>query len=126
MPPTQPETVSADGSATLHQQLVQLRQNAAAWVDGLPVEGFSPGTGICSNLRLDAPTYHKLEGLIELWPGNSGATIFPVPHPVAAPGRAYLFAPTAEKWNPEHEYARNRLALLDWLIEQTAPATINN
>ena len=29
--------------------------------------------------------------------------------------------PLPEMWNPEYEYARNRWALLGWLIDQTAP-----
>ena len=37
------------------------------------------------------------------------------------PKLAYEWSSSAEFWNPQFEYARNRLALLDWLIDQTAP-----
>lgn len=32
----------------------------------------------------------------------------------------YQYADCLQKWDPRHEYARNRWALLEWLIEQTA------
>ena len=107
-------------SHTLHQQLLQLRQNAADWVDGRPVEGFSPWRGICPNLRLDEAGCHKLDGLIARWPRKTGDDEYPVPHPEMAPIKAYTTASHREMWNPEYEYARNRWALLEWLIEQTA------
>ena len=43
-----------------------------------------------------------------------------MPHPVKDPLDAHENATAQEMWNPAHEYARNRWALLDWLIEQTA------
>lgn len=95
-------------------------------MDGLPVEGFSPETGICSNVRLDRSSYHALGDLCAEWPSGSGDRDYPVPHPDCDPEVGYSRARAQEMWNPEHEYARNRWALLEWLIEQTAPATINN
>lgn len=106
----------------LHQQLIQLRRRVADWVgDGLPVAGFNPDYGICGNLPAFPRYYDLLDGLFASWPGGSGSVVFPVPHPLLDPFEAYVALSQSEMWNPEHEYARNRLALLDWLIEQTAP-----
>ena len=35
---------------TLHQQLVELRGKASAWLEGEKPEGFCPELGICENL----------------------------------------------------------------------------
>lgn len=106
---------------TLHLQLVQLRGEARAWADGRPSRGFDPGVGICHNLSLSEAGRAALDDLIARWPAGTGNRIYPVPHPSDDPRQAYLFTPAYEKWNPRYEYARNRLALLDWLIEQTKP-----
>lgn len=109
-------------SRTLHRQLVQLRGQAQDWAAGRPSGGFDPAIGICHNLSLSPTSYAALDCLITRWPARArGAAAFPVPHPSEDPGLAYVYSPAYEKWNPESEYARNRLALLDWLIEQTAP-----
>ena len=106
---------------TLHRQLVQLRGQAQDWVDGLPAEGFSPWFGICHQLDLGAPDWGRLDALLAAWPGGTGSRAFPVPHPTEEPLDACLRCDEQEMWNPEFEYARNRWALLEWLIEQTKP-----
>ena len=108
----------------LHLQLVQLRGEARDWADGRPSRGFDPGVGICHNLNLSEAGRGALGDLLARWPAGTGDRIYPVPHPSDDPGLAYLFPSAHEKWHPEFEYARNRLSLLDWLIEQTA--TNNN
>ena len=105
---------------TLHQQLVQLRCDAADWVDGLPAEGFSPWRGICHHLDLSAEGRNQFDVLLAAWPDGTGNKEYPVPHPLLDPFGAYVTVSWSEKWNPEFEYARNRWALLEWLIEQTA------
>lgn len=108
---------------TLHQQLVQLRDQARNWVDGLPVAGFRAWAGICDNLN-DCDLWFKytpLRDLMEAWPAGTGDRIYPVPHPDSTPERGFTHSGAQEMWSPEFEYARNRLALLDWLIEQTKP-----
>lgn len=107
---------------TLHQQLVQLRGRAKAWLEGEPDEWFNPYCGLCSNTALGASYLGYLRDLMARWPGGSGYRHYPVPHPVNAPWVAYQSASAEEMWNPEFEYARNRWALLDWLIAQTKPA----
>ena len=104
----------------LHRQLVQLRQTAADWVGGRTAKKFLPYEGICGNLRPDATGRNALGALMARWPGGSCRGRYPVPLPGVAPLTAFLRASPDEMWNPEHEYARNRLALLDWLIEQTS------
>ena len=106
---------------TLHRQLVQLRGQAQDWAAGRPSPGFVPAIGICHNLSLSPANCAALDDLIGRWPAGTGEAAFPVPHPSEPPSLAYVYSPPDQKWNPEHEYARNRLALLDWLIEQTAP-----
>ena len=108
-------------SRTLHRQLVQLRGQAQDWAAGRPSGGFDPAIGICHNLSLSPASCAALDDLITRWPAGTGEAAFPVPHPSKAPGLAYVYSPAYEMWNPESEYARNRLALLDWLIEQTKP-----
>ena len=104
---------------TLHQQLVQLRGRAKAWLEGEDPEGFYAYGGLCHNLTLDELGRSYLRDLMARWPGGSGYRFHPVPHPVNTPWVAHLNASAEEKWNPEFEYARNRWALLEWLIEQT-------
>ena len=110
---------------TLHLQLVQLRGEARAWADGRPAPGFDPGVGICHNLNLSEAGRGALDYLLARWPAGTGDSAYVVRHPTDVPRQAYLFSSAYEKWHPVHEYARNRLALLDWLIEQTAPTTNN-
>ena len=105
----------------LHQSLVQLRGQAEAWAAGRRVAGFKPPIGIRYNLNLLEVGRRELSDLIARWPGNSGDEDYPVPHPLRHPKLAYEWSSSAEFWNPQFEYARNRLALLDWLIDQTAP-----
>ena len=107
---------------TLHQQLVQLRGSAKAWLEGETPEWFNPDWGICGNLRVPLHYSDLLDDLLASWPGGSGSGFFPVPHPLLRPREAYVALSRSEKWNPAYEYARNRWALLEWLIEQTAPA----
>ena len=107
-------------SHTLHQQLVQLRRRATAWLAKGHVPGFVPTYGICRHPKLHPDTSALLADLLASWPGGSGDRDYPVPHPAAGPQRAYDNTPPQEMWNPEFEYARNRWALLEWLIEQTA------
>ena len=104
----------------LHQQLVQLRGWARLWVDGLPLAGFKPWRGICHHLELSAMGWDQLEVLLAAWPEGTGSESYPVPHPRFAPDSAFQTSPSQEMWNPEFEYARNRWALLEWLIEQTS------
>ena len=107
---------------TLHQQLVELRGRAKAWLEGEPDERFNPYCGLCSNIALGASYLGYLRDLMARWPGGSGSRAFPVPHPTEPPSLACLSATPDQRWNPEYEYARNRWALLDWLIAQTKPA----
>ena len=105
----------------LHQQLVDLRGQAKTWLAKGYAEGFVPTFGICNHLTLTPSDQDLLADLFASWPGSSGDEGFPVPHPTKYPDYAYEDASVDEMWNPEHEYARNRWTLLDWLIEQTAP-----
>ena len=105
----------------LHLQLVQLRDQARNWVDGLTLAGFKPWRGICHHLELSAMGWDQLEVLLAAWPGGTGDENYPVPHPRFHPAVAFDTSPPLEMWNPKYEYARNRWALLDWLIEQTKP-----
>lgn len=105
---------------TLHQQLVDLRGQAKTWLAKGYAEGFVPTFGICPHLALAPGDPKLLADLFDSWPENSGDKAYPVPHPTDAPQRAYDNS-ALEMWNPEFEYARNRWALLEWLIEQTAP-----
>lgn len=107
-----------DTVRTLHQQLVELRGKAEAWLEGEEPGGFCPEFGICPNLPRE---YDLLRDLMATWPGGTGDARCPVPHPDKGPERGYAHSGAPEMWNPEFEYARNRWALLDWLIEQTAP-----
>ena len=107
-------------SQDLHQQLVLLHDRARLWVATGRSEQFAPTTGICSNLRLGAGDAALRDDLLARWPGSSGSWVFPVPHPIENPDLAYLSATPDQMWNPEFEYARNRWALLEWLIEQTS------
>ena len=105
---------------TLHQQLVELRGKASAWLEGEKPEGFCPGHGICDNLPNERRKCGLLRDMMAAWPGGSGDEGYPVPHPTDDPEYAYSSSNPREMWNPQHEYARNRWALLEWLIEQTA------
>ena len=111
---------------TLHQQLVQLRERHAAWLDGEQPDGLNLKGGICVNVNPNPEEALTLGDLMVQWPDGSGVPAYPVPSPMA--GRTasaqFYYADPVQKWHPMHEYARNRLALLDWLIEQTA--TNNN
>lgn len=105
----------------LHQKLVQLHIRASEWLDGECREGFEPWHGICHHLTLNPSDSDRLTALMAQWPGSSGDAGYPVPHPTMEPEEAFEDATQEEMWSPEFEYARNRLALLNWLIEQTAP-----
>ena len=105
---------------TLHQELVQLRGRARAWLAGGSPEQFSPLYGICNSVKLERPDRALMNALIDQWPGHSGADSYPVPHPALSPQAAFDESDEHEMWDPEFEYARNRWALLEWLIEQTA------
>ena len=104
---------------TLHQELVALHDRAKAWLEGEKPEDFDPMLGICHNLPEQCDG-DLLGGLMADWPGGTGGRDYPVPHPVKRPGGAYTHASASEMWEPQFEYARNRWALLEWLIEQTA------
>ena len=108
-------------SQTLHQQLVDLHIRASAWLDGENPEKFDPLVGICHNLTLNQSDSDRLTDLMAQWPGHSGNKDYPVPHPTRRPGDIYINSRPREMWDHQNEYARNRWALLDWLIEQTAP-----
>ena len=107
-------------SQTLHRELVQLGCRARAWLDGEKPKDFRATDGICLNVKMYAEDNGALCALMAKWPGNSGAPGYPVPHHDNWPEGAYTNASVSEMWDPEHEYARNRWALLEWLIEQTA------
>lgn len=109
---------------TLHQELLQLRGWAKAWLDGEKPERFDPDLGICYGLRSYPHCLDLMDDLLAAWPGGSGSELFPVPHPTKKPFDAFNSCDAQEMWNPEHEYARNRWALLDWLIEQTGPTRL--
>ena len=104
---------------TLHQKLVELRGQAKAWLEGEKPEGFSPMYGICRNLPAQCDD-DLLDSLMEAWPSGSGDEGYPVPHHDKGTEGGYTNSGAQEMWNPEFEYARNRWALLEWLIEQTA------
>ena len=106
---------------TLHQQLLQLRSQAKAWLEGRASGRFYPFGGICDGLELGEADYDFLRDRMGAWPAGTGMGRFPVPHPAMPPRQAYMEAPVQEMWHPRYEYARNRWALLEWLIEQTAP-----
>ena len=106
-------------SHTLHQQLVELRGRAEAWLEGEEPKGFRPELGICENLPAQCDG-DLLYSLMAAWPAGTGDRFYPVPHHDKGPEGGYTHSGAPEMWNPEFEYARNRLALLDWLIEQTA------
>ena len=108
-------------SQTLHQELVQLRGLAKAWLEGENPEGFSPLYGICNSVKLERPDRALLNDLIDQWPEGSGADHYPVSHPTLSPKDAFDESDEHEMWDPGYEYARNRWTLLEWLIEQTAP-----
>ena len=105
---------------TLHQELVELHIRASEWLEGGKPYGFCPEFGICLNLPRHCNDAF-FEGLLATWPEGTGDQDYPVPHPVKKPWLACQDTNAEEMWNPKFEYARNRWALLDWLIEQTAP-----
>lgn len=109
-------------SQTLHQKLVQLHIRASAWLDGERPEKFDPWHGICHNLTLNQSDSDRLTDLMAQWPGRSSDAGYPVPHPAMKPEEAFTYATPEEMWRLEYEYeyARNRWALLERLIEQTA------
>lgn len=107
-------------SQNLHQKLVKLRGWVTAWINDEDVEEFDPTFGICINLELTEDEQDLLADLMALWPDSSGDRNYPVPHPTTDAEYAYHNASSQENWNPEREYARNRWALLEWLIEQIA------
>ena len=106
-------------SQTLHQELVQLRGRSKIWLESEIPYGFCPELGICQNLPRHCNDAF-FDGLLATWPEGTGDQDYPVPHPVKTPFRGYRYAGAQEMWNPQFEYARNRWALLEWLIEQTA------
>ena len=103
-----------------HQQLVELRARAKDWLEGGTPRGFYLTLGICENIALNLPALNFLRGLMAQWPDGTGSELFPVPHPTKSPEVGFNHSSPQEMWNPEFEYARNRWALLEWLIEQTA------
>ena len=107
-------------SQILHQELLQIRGRAKAWLEWRDFEGFSPMFGICQNLPRKKLDCGRLLDLMTDWPNGSGVNGFPVPHPVKDPVDAFFNSSLEQMWNPEYEYARNRWALLEWLIEQIA------
>lgn len=107
-------------SHALHQQLAELRGKAEAWLEGEKPEGFDWMRGICENLPNDLRKYDLLRDLMATWPAGTGDRFYPVPHHDKGPEGGYTHSDAHEMWNPKHEYARNRWALLEWLIEQTA------
>lgn len=107
-------------SQTLHQQLVQLRGQAETWLEGKKPEGFCPELGICENLPNERRKGDLLGDMMAAWPAGTGNRFYPVPHHDKGPEGGYTHSGAQEMWNPELEYARNRWALLEWLIEQTA------
>ena len=107
-------------SHTLHQQLVELRGQAKAWLEGEKPKDFEPMLGICQNLPNERRKCGLLRDLTATWPAGTGDGFYPVPHHDKGPEGGYTHSGAQEMWNPEFEYARNRWALLEWLIEQTA------
>ena len=105
---------------TLHQQLVELRGQAKTWLARGYAEGFKPAYGICNHLTLTDDDTDLLDALNSAWSGGSGDKDYPVPHPNKNRASAYTNASAQEMWNPKYKYARNRWALLDWLIDQTS------
>ena len=105
----------------LHQQLVELRGRAEAWLAEGYAEGFIPKFGICHHLKINPDERTHLTDLLATWPAGTGCGDHPVPHPTEEAERAYDDATAPEMWEPQYEYARARWALLEWLIEQTAP-----
>ena len=107
---------------TLHQELVELRGRVRAWLESGRTWWFSPWHGICDGLALPSSDRDHLCYLMAQWPGHSGYSKYPVPHPTLGPEAAFDLATPQGMWDPQSAYARNRWALLDWLIEQTAQA----
>lgn len=121
MSQTMNQTMNQTPHQVLHQDLLLLHGRAKAWLEGKNSKRFDPAFGICAGLWA-YPYYHaQLRELLASWPGGSGSEDYPVPHPTKAPLDAFYECGAQEMWNPEFEYARNRWALLEWLIEQTAP-----
>ena len=107
-------------SQTLNRRLVELRGQAKAWLDTGHRYKFSPEHGICKNLPGERYDRSLLYDLMAAWPDGTSDDCFPVPHPTETPDKGFRYSNPQEKWDPQHEYARNRWALLEWLIEQTA------
>ena len=81
---------------TLHQQLLQLRVWAKAWLEGRDSGRFFPCGGICSNLNLDDANFDLLRDLMMAWPAGTGDGRYPVPHPDKSPDQAYRDASIKE------------------------------
>ena len=112
-------------SHTLHQELVELRGQAMAWLTTGCERGFDSMIGICGNVCLGETEFAALGDLMEKWPAGSGDRHYPVQDMDmdGDPQESYQNSTAQEMWNPKHEYARNRWDLLEWLIEQTASET---
>ena len=107
-------------SQTLHQELVKLQRQAKTWLAVGCAEGFDPRIGICDQVQLNWSDKALLIDLNSVWPSGTNKKTHPVPHPNDNPVSAYVTAGEQAMWNPQYQYARNRWALLGWLIEQTA------
>ena len=99
----------------LHEALVRLKE-----------EGPDKRSGLCANLgALPSGAWWDFKGLCKAWPLFSGDGVYPVP---ACEGSdpEFMYFDTSEigcLWDTSTEYGRLRWQLLDWLIEQTKPAT---
>lgn len=70
-------------------------------------------SGVCA--RLTASLTLRFLNAAQKWPGHSGEYYFPVPHPTKPPSTAYIESPL---WDRSTEYGRNRLELIDYVINQ--------
>lgn len=100
----------------LSTSLQQLKQNGPHII----------GDGICTNAAdgLGKGLQRALiRALCTFWGKYSGNICFPVPHPRHCPELAYC--DTADHWNRETQYARDRWELLDFLIDATSAILSN-
>ena len=56
----------------LHQQLLQLRSQAKAWLEGRASGRFYPSGGICDGLEFGEGDYDFLHDLMQTWPAGHG------------------------------------------------------
>lgn len=97
---------------TLHEELSALKREIKT--RGKPLR---PNKGICYYVSVNY--IGLLTGLFLEWPHYSGSFRYPVPHPTLPPLDGYW--DTFDLWDPETEYGRLRLDLLDFLIKETKP-----